>query len=72
MKTVFFFAEASLLFTDLDFLLGLSGGPLFNEAGEVVSLASTVRHDPKVSPFDGYTITTSYGPCFSQLKKVFK
>lgn len=53
--------EGSLLFGDADFVPGLSGGPSFDEQGRVVSLASTVRHDPKVPALERYTLTASYG-----------
>jgi len=59
--------ESALLFGTADFIPGMSGGPSFDEQGRVVSLASTVRHDPKFTSVQKYTLTASYGPRFSIL-----
>jgi S1-C subfamily serine protease len=54
--------QSVLLFSDLDFVPGLSGGPVLNEDGKVVSIVSTVRNAPGVSPLLGFTADTAYGP----------
>ena len=61
-----------LTLTNLDFMEGISGGPIVNAAGEAVSLASTVRHDPKVPMEEYYTVTLSYGPRLSLLVPLFR
>jgi len=54
--------ENALLFSDTDIVDGLSGGPWFDPYGKVVSLVSTVRHDPKLHNSRKYSVTASYGP----------
>lgn len=57
----------SLALTNLDFHSGLSGGPILNRDGEVVSLASTVRHDPGLPTSERFSVAVSFGPNLSVL-----
>lgn len=53
---------SSIALTNLDFHSGMSGGPILNRDGEVISLASTVRHDPQIPTSETYSVEVSIGP----------
>lgn len=53
--------ERSMLFSDIDFVTGNSGGPVVDANGEVVSIATVVRHDFTKTPESAYTLTLSMG-----------
>lgn len=60
--------ERGMLFTDIDFVTGNSGGPVVGANGNVVSIATVVRHDFTKTPESAYTLTLSMGTRMSVIE----
>lgn len=64
--------ERGMLFTNIDFVTGNSGGPVVTANGNVVSIASVVRHDFSKTPESAYTLTLSMGTRMSVIESQIK